>query len=142
MIFTEKSLTQPGMAFSAKAIIKRSQNGTLPAIYQNGSYELSEDNKGYIHQEKDDVFVDDYPQLEDVVAFREKSRDYETEFRNSVAEFVKSSREKVSDVATSSNLQRDFDEGEVDVAAARTATPLSEAQQNASGVRRAAVNVP
>lgn len=92
MKFIEKSLTQPGQAFSARDLIRRSLNGTMPAIFRQGSYDLDEDT--YDNQEADDVFLDSEPQLEDIAALKDNIDDVREAVDNYVAKTRKAAREK------------------------------------------------
>lgn len=96
MKFTEKSLTQPGQAYSAGEIIRRSLNGTMPAIYHDGSYDLKEDL--YENQESDDSFIDSEPQLEDVAALQENLLNVREALQESVAKAKKRHFEKQNPV--------------------------------------------
>ena len=94
MKFTEKSKTQPGMAFSCRELVTRSLNGTMPAIYHEGSFDCP-DGAGvtFLKQEEisGDVFPPQNPQLEDVSMMNDDFNKLKTDFAKSVAEVQKKS---------------------------------------------------
>lgn len=100
MKFTEKSITQPGQAYSARDLIRRSLNGTMPAIFHQGSYDLYEDEKGFQHQEdSDDLFIDLEPQLEDLAALQENMSDVRQAVDNYVASETKARKKRLLEAA-------------------------------------------
>lgn len=76
----EKSKTQPGMAYSATELLRRSQNGTMPSIYQEGmAYDFDDFVNGkqqtFADQELYDVEpIPAYPSLEDIFEMREQAK--------------------------------------------------------------------
>lgn len=78
--FTEKSQTQPGLAFTGAELLRRSLNGTMPAIYQDASpYDFEDVVNGkqitYAEQEIWDVEpLPAFPSLEEVFEMREMAQ--------------------------------------------------------------------
>lgn len=108
MKFTEISQTQPGQAYTASDLIRRSLNGTMPAIYKEGTYE-AEEGKSYEEQEKDDFFLDSEPQLEDLSELKDYVNSTKESVANAVAEARKKFREKKSaDKTASTERQHDL----------------------------------
>lgn len=97
MKFTEKSITQPGQAYSARDLIRRSLNGTMPAIFRQGSYDLNEDS--YEVQESDDSFIDSEPQLEDLAALKDNLSDVRQAVDTYVASETKSRKKRLLEAA-------------------------------------------
>lgn len=79
--FTEKSLTQPNQAFTATELIRRSVNGTMPAVYTEGlAYDFEDFVNGkqvtYWEQEYGDVDpIPSFPQLEDIFEMRDLAKE-------------------------------------------------------------------
>lgn len=82
MKFTEKSLTQPGMAFTAADLLRRSKNGTMPAVYQESQpYDFEDfysDGKQVTYSEQesyDGEPLPSFPTLEDLFELRDRAKD-------------------------------------------------------------------
>lgn len=79
LIFTDPSLTEPGMAFSGAELMRRSANGTMPPIYHDHvPYDFEEPDdedttsprRSYLQQESETNFapLPTYPNFDDVLA--------------------------------------------------------------------------
>lgn len=102
LIFTDVSLTEPGMAFSGSELMRRSANGTMPPIYHDHvpyDFEEPDDDdttsprRNYLQQEEATNFepLPVYPNFDDVLASKNTIERVKDAIRVNVARTSKKS---------------------------------------------------
>lgn len=89
MKFNGKSKTEPGLAYSAHDLIRRSLNGTMPNIYSEGSYDLNE-GLTYDQQEIYSSVIPDSPDLVELFNIVQDYKQKSESINDAVKRFIES----------------------------------------------------
>lgn len=116
LIFTDPSLTEPGMAFSGAELMRRSANGTMPAIYHDHvPYDFEEPDeddttsprRSYLQQESQTDFapLPTYPNFDDVLA----SKNTIDRVKEAIVNVARSSKNSKSASKSSENAEKNLE---------------------------------